>query len=237
MKSPNQNKFFIINLIIVLVFSSAYIETEDELENVFSVHDQSLLSVLYMQTSAEFIANNLQVYENAAKAIDLALSDKSWSAAIEQNGDFSKKLPAIIIDVDETVLDNSPYQARAIKDNFGYPNGWIEWGLEESASSVAGAKKFLDYAKSRDVKIFYVTNRVPELREATINNFKKVNIPFEVYAFSSEYQIERYTKTTGDKTFTYKSGSKTITKKLAEAHLHYTTSATTHKFVRPYVGR
>ena len=145
MKSPNQNKFFIINLIIVLVFSSAYIETEDELENVFSVHDQSLLSVLYMQTSAEFIANNLQVYENAAKAIDL----------------------------DETVLDNSPYQARAIKDNFGYPNGWIEWGLEESASSVAGAKKFLDYAKSRDVKIFYVTNRVPELREATINNFKK----------------------------------------------------------------
>ena len=75
------------------------------------------MSVLYMQTSAEFIANNLQVYENAAKAIDLALSDKSWSAAIEQNGDFSKKLPAIIIDVDETVLDNSPYQARAIKDN------------------------------------------------------------------------------------------------------------------------
>ena len=46
MKSPNQNKFFIINLIIVLVFSSAYIETEDELENVFSVHDQSLLSCL-----------------------------------------------------------------------------------------------------------------------------------------------------------------------------------------------
>ena len=178
MKSPNQNKFFIINLIIVLVFSSAYIETEDELENVFSVHDQSLLSVLYMQTSAEFIANNLQVYENAAKAIDLALSDKNWSAAIEQNGDFSKKFPAIIIDVDETVLDNSPYQARAIKDNFGYPNGWIEWGLEESASSVAGAKKFLDYAKSRGVKIFYVTNRLPELREATINNFKKVNIPF-----------------------------------------------------------
>ena len=36
---------------------------------------------------------------------------------------------------------------------------------------------------------------------------QKVNIPFEVYAFSSEYQIERYTKTTGDKTFTYKSGN------------------------------
>ena len=48
MKSPNQNKFFIINLIIVLVFSSAYIETEDELENVFSVHDQSPVSYTHL---------------------------------------------------------------------------------------------------------------------------------------------------------------------------------------------
>ena len=38
-------------------------------------------------------------------------------------------------------------------------------------------------------------------------------------------------------TFTYKSGTDTITKKLAEGHLHYTTSATTHNNKSAWVKR
>ena len=92
---------------------------------------------------------------------------------------FSDKPPAIIVDVDETVLDNSAHQARAILGGFSYPTGWLEWGNEASAPAVAGVKDFLNYADSKGVTIFYVTNRVSELRKATIENIIKLGLPFD----------------------------------------------------------
>ena len=83
------------------------------------------------------------------------------------------------MDIDETVLNNIPFQARAIIKGEGYPNGWIEWMLEEASTSVAGAKDILDYAKSKGVKVFYVTNRVAIAEEATRNNLKKLTLPLD----------------------------------------------------------
>ena len=50
--------------------------------------------------------------------LDQALADKSWTAAPgEQKGDFANLPPAIVLDVDETVLDNSPYEVWLLKNN------------------------------------------------------------------------------------------------------------------------
>ena len=144
-----------------------------------SLQEQSMLSVLYAQLSTEYAANSIQTFVNATEAVDTALADSSWTAALEQKGSFSEKKPAIIIDVDETVLDNIAFQARAILTGTSYPSGWIEWGLEESATLVPGVSKFLNYAHDKGVKIFYVTNRVVELEEATRNNLKKLGLPFD----------------------------------------------------------
>ena len=144
-----------------------------------SLQEQSMLSVLYAQLSTEYAANSIQTFVNATEAVDIALADSSWTAALEQKDNFSEKKPAIIIDVDETVLDNIAFQARAILTGISYPNGWIEWGLEESATPVPGVSKFLNYAHKKGVKIFYVTNRVVELEEATRNNLKKLGLPFD----------------------------------------------------------
>ena len=62
---------------------------------------------------------------------------------------------------------------------FSYPTGWLEWGNEASAPAVAGVKDFLNYADSKGVTIFYVTNRVSELRKATIENIIKLGLPFD----------------------------------------------------------
>jgi acid phosphatase len=121
----------------------------------------------------------MQTYANATSAIDRALADSSWTAAQEQTGKFSEKSPAIIIDVDETVLDNIAFQARSILTGISYPTGWIEWGLEESAEPVPGVSNFLKHAQNKGVKIFYVTNRVVELEEATKNNLKLLGLPFD----------------------------------------------------------
>ena len=174
MKSRNQ--IYIFSFFIVLCCGPLH---GDNLPTDKSFQEQSMLAVLYAQTSAEFAANNIQVYNNAITAIDIALKDTSWTAALEQKGNFSSKSPAIIIDVDETVLDNSAFQARTILEGFSYPEGWIDWGLEGSADAVAGVSKFLNYADQKGVKIFYVTNRVSELEESTKANIINLKLPFD----------------------------------------------------------
>ena len=71
------------------------------------------------------------------------------------------------------------YQARGILDGTSYPTGWIAWGNEVAATEVPGAKDFLNYAHSKGVTIFYVTNRVAELKNATQQNLTKLGIPWD----------------------------------------------------------
>ena len=173
MKSLKTHKIFTFWLAAFSVLSTVAEEVDR------SFQEQSMLGVLFVQTSPEFAANNIQTYKIATSKIDIALKDKSWTAALEQGTNFSDKPPAIIVDVDETVLDNSAHQARAILGGFSYPNGWLEWGNEASAPAVAGVKDFLNYADSKGVTIFYVTNRVSDLRKSTIENIIKLGLPFD----------------------------------------------------------
>ena len=143
MKSLKTHKIFTFWL---AAFSALSIVAE-EVDRSFQ--EQSMLGVLFVQTSPEFAANNIQTYKIATSKIDIALNDRSWTAALEQGTNFSDKPTAIIVDVDETVLDNSAHQARAILGGFSYPTGWLEWGNEASAPAVAGVKDFLNYADSK----------------------------------------------------------------------------------------
>ncbi len=161
-------------LLITLPWEYSYASEKDK-----SFQEQSILSVLYVQTSTEFAANNIQTFNNASKALDMALKDKTWTAALEQKDSFVSKDPAIIIDVDETVLDNSSFQSRTILSGLSYPNGWAKWVNESKATAVEGVYEFLHYANESNVKIFYVTNRLESFREPTIRNLKSLGLPFD----------------------------------------------------------
>ena len=173
MKSRNLIYF----CLILCTFTDNIHAKEKELDNSLQV--QSMLSVLYAQSSAEYEASNIQTYVNAKSALDRALNDSSWTAALEQKENFKNKPPAIILDIDETVLNNIPFQARSIITGQSYPIGWLEWMLEESSDAVAGVSDFLKYAKTKSVKIFYVTNRVAVAEDATRNNIKKLGLPLD----------------------------------------------------------
>ena len=161
-------------LLITLTYEYSYASEKDKL-----FQEQSILSVLYVQTSTEFAANNIQTFNNASKALDMALKDKTWTAALEQKDNFISKDPAIIVDVDETVLDNSSFQSRTILSGLSYPNGWAKWVNESKATAVEGVYEFLHYANESEVKIFYVTNRLESFREPTIRNLKSLGLPFD----------------------------------------------------------
>ena len=137
---------------------------------------ESLMAPLYVQESAEYKAHIRTTFKTAEATIPFLLKQKEISASIDQmNGEknFFDKPPAIILDVDETVFNNSAYQARLIVNNTNYPDGWIEWVKEEKATFLPGALSYMKTAKELGVEIFFVTNRLHELEPATRNNLVK----------------------------------------------------------------
>ena len=85
---------------------------------------------------------------------------------------------ALITDIDETVLDNSPYQVGLIQNRETYSlKTWKQWTARASAEALPGASNFLNYASSRGVKVFYVTNRDQDEADATLRNLKRAGFP------------------------------------------------------------
>ncbi len=136
------------------------------------------LAVLYTQSSAEHMAASIATYENAKQSLRTALADKNWTALPDQKEGYQNLPPAIIIDVDDTVLDNSAYEARIVLNKESYPVGWGAWCHEAIATGIPGAISFLNEAARLGVEIFYVTNRKSIYEESTKENFKKLDIPF-----------------------------------------------------------
>lgn len=131
--------------------------------------DHTIQAVMWMQNAAEYKALSYQAFNIAKLRLDEYLGKRAPN---------SDKKPAIITDIDETVLDNSPSSAKDIEDGAEYSSErWADWVAQEEAEEVPGAADFLNYAKSRDVEIFYVTNRITDAEEATLNNMRDVDFP------------------------------------------------------------
>jgi 5'-nucleotidase (lipoprotein e(P4) family) len=137
----------------------------------------ALLATLYAQTSSEHHASTRAIYRAAQTQLDAALKDRKWTAALEQGEKFGKKPPAIVLDVDETVLDNSPYQVKTITENLQYPAGWNEWCDAATAKPIPGALELTQYAASKGVTVFYLTNRDHEVEAGTRKNLEAAGFP------------------------------------------------------------
>ncbi|HEY0771666.1 MAG TPA: 5'-nucleotidase, lipoprotein e(P4) family [Sphingobacteriaceae bacterium] len=126
-------------------------------------------TVLWQQRSGEYRALAFQAYNFARLSLDCALKQNK-----------RKKPPkCIIVDIDETVLDNSPFQGHELHKGISFlPEDWYNWTARAVADTVPGAFSFLKYAESRKVEVFYVTNRDRSEFQATLQNLKKFNFPF-----------------------------------------------------------
>jgi acid phosphatase len=142
--------------------------------------NDNLNAVLWVQTSAEYGAVCETLYRAATAQLDAALADRDRDALVpEERGNAATGLPpAVIMDVDETVLDNSPYQARLIANGKEYDDvSWDAWVAEKKAQPLPGVVAFAQAATARGITVLYLSNRDEHLQAATIANLEAVGLP------------------------------------------------------------
>jgi acid phosphatase len=142
-------------------------------------HD-NLNAVLWQQGSVEYRLIAGQTWRAALVQLDRAIKTPDWDALPKGERTVPARglPPAVIVDVDETVLDNSVYQARLVANNVAYDEfTWRQWVEERAAAAVPGALPFLREAAARGVTVYYVTNRATDLEAATIDNLRALGFP------------------------------------------------------------
>ena len=139
----------------------------------FSEADLKTLPVLYVQKAAEYRALCYQAFNMARLAVESELRNSRRLPAAER-----RKRPAVIFDIDETLLDNSPLQAQYNKDGKLFDvASFNNWVALERAEPVPGALEFVLFLKRKGVEIFYISNRTNDGKESTIANLRKVGFP------------------------------------------------------------
>lgn len=169
--------------------------------------DDNLNAVLWMQRSAEYAGVTRSLFRAAADRLDEALKQPNWDALVSDERslgkpavveseageeaepavkqtvprparDLAKLPPAVIMDIDETVLDNSPYQVRMVLDGNEFSDAtWDLWVAEKKAKPLEGMVDFAKAAEARGVTILYISNRAVHLQEATLANLRDVGLP------------------------------------------------------------
>lgn len=141
--------------------------------------DDRLNATLWAQQAVEYKATTDGIYALAAMRLDEALADPDWTAAPDLQGEAYQDLPpAIILDADETVLDNSPYAAAGILAGEDFrSDSWNAWASAGVAKAVPGAVDFTRAAAARGVKVFYVTNRDAGVEAGTARNLAALGFP------------------------------------------------------------
>ena len=122
----------------------------------------------WVATAAEYDASVIQVYNHARRQLDAALAQSSGKPA------------AIILDLDETSIDNVAFEGRMIRQGATYDaKAWKSWVKESKALAIPAAAELLAYAKSRGVTPFYITNRLTDEQEGTLRNLQNLGYPLD----------------------------------------------------------
>lgn len=171
MKKPN-----IPFYLVVLFFASCEVSqpinnrpqtTEaDNTANIeFNSPHPASYAVIWHQTSGEYEALCRQAFY---------LAKQRLLEIREQKGGEVFQDPVVVMDVDETLLDNSPYFAKLVLENKVFTSeSWKEWTSMQQAEFVPGALDFLQHAKSLDFPVYFISNRDADEVESTIRNMER----------------------------------------------------------------
>jgi len=145
---------------------------------------EDLDATVWMRTSGEYYAAAQQAYSVARTQLTVALANPNWSALPDQQSEMllDHRAPrpsetAVIIDLDETVLDNTLYQVDLIeRDDEFDPATWSQWVASCASTLVPGANEFIEAAHELGVHVFFITNRVHSDEPPTRRNLEQLGL-------------------------------------------------------------
>lgn len=149
----------------IVVFSLITLVTLSTCKPQFSRKDHS---IYWQKNASEYKALCIQAYNSAKLELDRVL-------ALQH-----EKPIAIVADIDETVLNNLPYNEMLIEKDLSFSQTtWSEWVNKEIATAIPGALEFYTYAERMGVEVIYISNRRVENYASTKSNLIALGFPFD----------------------------------------------------------
>ena len=160
-------KIFLSLAILAGLFSCQ--QNQSNTNKAKNENDHLIMATLWYQRASECRALYYQAFNAARLSLDKQLT---------LNSDKTKPR-AVVVDIDETVFDNSPFETNSIRTGKGFSSAlWKEWTDMAKAQATPGSLEFLKYAKSRGVETFYISNRDTAATEKTLKNLQALGFPF-----------------------------------------------------------
>ena len=105
-------------------------------------------AVLWVQSSTEYAAAAAGTYAAATAALPGLVQADSGRGL------------AVVLDIDETVLDNSRYQGELVENNASYNSAsWDQWIERRDADAVPGVVDFIRASQAQGLHVAFITNR------------------------------------------------------------------------------
>ncbi|WP_040975514.1 5'-nucleotidase, lipoprotein e(P4) family [Necropsobacter massiliensis] len=149
----------------VLAMASAFAlaACSNKIEGDAQLQEQAVLGLNWVQQSGEYQALAYQAFNIAKVAFDNAKVSKG-------------KKKAVVVDLDETMVDNSAYAGWQVKNGKAFDGAdWTRWVEARQTGAIAGAVEFNNYVNAHGGKMFYVSNRKDESEKAgTVDDMKKL---------------------------------------------------------------
>lgn len=173
----------LMSAVLILSFSCSKLPVQNATSTDQFNREYQIGAYLWFQTSGEFRALCYQAYNLAKMKLDRELANKH------------NRKRAVVLDIDETVLDNSFSGADEIQRRENWQQeSFNKWVAKKSAVGIPGAREFLQYAVSRQVEVIYISNRLTTQKEDTYENLSRLGIPVKrenLYLLSDQWGKER----------------------------------------------
>jgi 5'-nucleotidase (lipoprotein e(P4) family) len=183
MHRPQRKGAFLLVIAVITLAacrtSAPVASTTSDIDASRTLSRQSADAVLWQNTSAEAYWSYRQAYEFASVKLGVILDDIEEEKQMVDSTAWDKRPLAVIVDIDETVLDNSPYQVNAVRQGRNFDSkDWKTWTDKASAKASPGALDFLRDARDAGCEVFYLSNRDQNEKASTLKNLRDIGFPF-----------------------------------------------------------
>lgn len=164
-----RNRILILTVLFAVLPAVIHSCSDNQEKNLSGKQDHLIMSVLWFQKSAESRALFIQGYNVAARALGEMTT-----------GPSDGRPRAVVADLDETILDNSPFEAWLIVTGNEYSDEyWKAWTDRAEARPLPGALSFTKEAERLGIEVFYLSNRtVRDAYESTLENMRRYGFPY-----------------------------------------------------------